>query len=192
MFAKAARQKMGVSETIFSIQQKVFCWTAPLYIWYRYMRRIILIGLLLIFLSSNAFSVYDYIGTNEKYRPGVEDNYKSIINQMVPNSGLLEVSCFFWEDYVSMKATVDNTSMDNIVMVLLASTQSYIYLYNDLGFPNKAEISINKPGGQFGTPVATGVVYSKWVKDFNADSKIDVNVAWRTIVGKVADTTTSY
>lgn len=152
------------------------------------MKRIILVGVLLLLLMPSISAVYDYFGVNDKYAKPLQENYENVIDQLVPNSGLLEVSCLFWENHVSMTDTVDNTSTTNVGDVLYAGLRTYINFYNDYGFPNKAEININKPGGQFGTRIASGTVYSKWVEDYNEERIIDAISAQKGIIGKFADT----
>jgi hypothetical protein len=147
----------------------------------------ILIGVLLL-LSVSGVAVYDYFGVADKYQKPLEYNYELAINQL-HDSGLLEVSCFFWSDHVSMTATLDNTSTSAQVNALIAGLRTYICFYNKFGFPNKAEIDINKPGGSAGTQIASGTVYSKWVEDYNADmEKTNETIALRKIANKFAET----
>lgn len=156
------------------------------------MKKLIAVGSILFLLVGMASAVFDYIEVNEKYGKQTEKNYESVIYQIVPDPGLLEVSCFFWEDYISMTAITDNSSVGNGVGLLYASLRTYINLYNDLGFPNKAKILIEKPGGGIGKQIVSAVVYSKWVKDYNADSKANATRAQYDIMRKFADTFTSY
>jgi hypothetical protein len=133
-------------------------------------------------------AVYDYFGVADKYQKPLEYNYELAINQL-PNSGLLEVSCFFWADYVSMTATLDNTSTPAQVNALIAGLRTYVAFYNKFGFPNKAEIDINKPGGSVGTQIASGTVYSKWVEDYNVDlERTNGTIAQMKLYDKFADT----
>jgi hypothetical protein len=150
---------------------------------------IILIGALLI-LSVPGVAVYDYLGVNDKYQKPLKENYEKEIGIFAPSSGLLEVSCFIWEDHVSMTVTVDNTSVPSVGNVLYAGLRTYINFYNEYGFPDKAEIGVNKPGGQFGTQIGSGTVYSKWVKDYDTEMKIGPVKARNDIIDKFADTVT--
>ncbi len=84
---------------------------------------LILVGLILcVFSVSDA---YDFVEVNNEYAAPFEENYKIIASDIAPDSGLLEVSCYFWEDRVSMTATIDNTSVDNVVDALIAGLQTY-------------------------------------------------------------------
>jgi hypothetical protein len=108
---------------------------------------------------------------------------------LAPDAGVLEVSCFFWEDRVSMSATIDNSTMENVVGTYLAGLIAYMDHYNyRVNWPNKAEIIVKEPRGTYGEHIASVVVYSKWIDDYNLNAINNETDARSILIDKVIGT----
>jgi len=150
------------------------------------MKKLALIILISFLISSSGLAVFDYLGTNEKYGPAMEENYKSLMAKDCPEAGLLDVSCFFWEDYVSISATIDNATAQNVRGAVMEGSFTYLTEYYKNKWPNKAVVYVNKAGGN---QIGTGTIYSKWVDDLFQDGNPPKDSANHVFVMKVWNAT---
>ena len=150
----------------------------------------IILAVLFAALLPGALATFDYVGTNDKYHDIMEESYK---HAAPPEIGLLEISCFFWEDRVTITPTIDNVTELNIEKAVLAAIDPYMAFYGEHKYPGKAEIFVNKAGGAIGTQIGSGTIYSKWVDDLKYDQNgRPTNESWGIFFGKVRDTIRVY
>lgn len=126
---------------------------------------------------------FDYLGANEKYAPVMERIYKDIA--LSKDVEFLEMGCFFWEDYVSLSIVVDSMDRDAAINAGIAAFYAYSQFYHDTRWPEKAEIYIKEPNGEH---IYSGVVYSKWIEDYEAEAAINESAARDTVFNKFAHT----
>lgn len=152
------------------------------------MKRVIILTSLIataLLLAQTSVAIYDYVGVNEKYSGPMESSYKFFVSHNVPEIGLLEVSCFFFEDRVSISSTIDNVTIPSMMDAVIAGALAYRSHYNKNGWPEKADITIKIPKGTSGQPVCSGVVYAKWIDEYEKNKEIDETGAWNTLMLKI-------